>query len=172
MATRPRSLVFTGVLCLLLASLPGCSKSSNPTGPAADPNAAMYGVWTGTMTGPDIVQQSGWSSGSVDSIWVVFHGPDMRYSMSPTVGSQPFLSLSSDTCFVTYPSALNSLSDPQVSFRVNFTKTFHLVVVATSVATRDGSTLTGTMTLPGDTLSGHWTAKFCSTCPDSAEECP
>ena len=66
MVSRPSLRVWTGVLCLVLASLPGCGKSSNPVAPAADPNTAFYGTWVGTLSGPDSTQRSGWSAGSRD----------------------------------------------------------------------------------------------------------
>src|SRR2546426_687531 len=99
MATRLSLRACTGVLCLVLASLPACGKHSNPVAPSADPNAALYGTWVGTLAGPDTTQHSGWSAASRDSIWVVLRGTSMKYYMSPTKGSAPSLSRSPDTCF-------------------------------------------------------------------------
>ena len=139
--------------------------------PAADPNTAFYGTWVGTLSGPDSTQRSGWSAGSRDSIWVVLQATSMKYYMSPTKGSAVSLSRSPDSCFVRYPAALSSLSDPHLSFRVNFSQGLHLGSAEPFVATRDGNTLTGSMQIDGDTLAGHWTATLCATCPDTAKEC-
>lgn len=182
MATKPFLRASTCVLCLVLASLTGCGKSSSPAGPAADSNAALYGTWIGTLTGPARTQPSGWSAASRDSIWVVIGkgstsgapADSTKYFMAPTAGSGSSLSLPEDTCFFRYPTASNSLSDPNVSFRVNFSQRLmntagqFLDSAVPFVATRSGNTLTGSMTIPGDTLGGNWTATLCTTCPYSS----
>ena len=98
----------------------------------------------------------------------------MKFYMSRADTLAPSLSVTPDSCFVRHPAALNSLSDPNVSFRLNFSQTLHLGGVVPCEATRTGTTLTGSMMIPGDTLAGHWTATFCPACSDSdsVKVCP
>ena len=164
----------TGSLIVLALLLVACSKNDNPTEPTTTPtNAPLYGNWIGTLIGPDSTQRSGWQNGSVDSVWIVFTenathtGGRMDFLMAP-VGTGPSLSPPAGACrFVRYASALNSFSDPNVSFRVNLSH--HVSIsIAQFQGTRNSNTLAGTMLLSGDTLAGRWTATLCTTCPNAS----
>ncbi len=174
MVARPFSHVRVWLLGLALASLAlaGCGKGkSNPAAPQMNLSAAFNGTWIGSLTGPDSTQQSGWSPRDRDSLWIVFSDTSMTYYMAPAQGADSSLSPPPDTCFISYPVALNSLADPDVSFRVNLFTRLHLSPAVPFDGVRNGTTLTGTMAIPGDSLGGHWSAVFCSTCPDTAKAC-
>jgi len=162
-------------LASTLASLPGCGKdetdNDNPTGPAPPSNTALHGVWVGSLIGPDVIQRSGWSTKCRDSVWLVLGENVTKYYMSPAAGADSSLALPPDTCFVRYASALSSISDPNVSFRVNFYA--HRVgwESVPFVGVRNGTSLAGTMTLPGDSAAGSWALTLCPTCPDTAKRC-
>ncbi len=179
MGSRPIMRAGIGWICLVL-SITGCSKDPKPSAPPVDTNSALHGTWIGTLTGPSALQPSLWTPEDRDSIWIVFGNASglpadsTKFYMAPRRGGSASLSIPTDTCFVRYPTASTTLADPNVALRVNFSLKLKnssgqpLDSAVPLVATRNGTTLTGTMTIPGDTLSGTWTATYCATCPYSS----
>ncbi len=117
---------FVAIACLILA---GCGGSKSPTAPA-DPNSGMYATWNGTL-------QVSWPSSppTQDGITIVMSRGSLAFYMS---GAQ-------------YPAAVNSMSDPSVSFTVNV---FGYAVPFTG--SRSGNTLQGTMSIPALGATGSW----------------
>ena len=180
MGTSPVFRARTALMCLIVTSLTGCGKDPPPSAPPADTNSALRGTWIGTLTGPRVLQPSLWSPDDRDSIWIVFGNisglpaDSAKFYMTPRPGGSASLSIPADTCFVRYPTANTTLSDPNVAFRVNFSLKLRnsfgqpLDSAVPLVATRSGTTLTGTLTIPGDSLAGTWTATYCASCPYSS----
>jgi hypothetical protein len=160
---------------LTLAVLNGCDGNGGeppPTGPGADANAPLYGVWIGGLAGPEIIQRSGWSPKCRDSLWVVIGPRLVKYWMSPAAGAESSLAKPPDTCFVRRAAAVNRLAEPHVSFRVNFHSYRVGWEAVTFTGARDGDSIIGTLTLPGDTVAGRWSLTRCASCADSAKQCP
>lgn len=158
-----------GVFLVALAmALPGCGDDSNPIEPVAPATSAMFGNWIGTLSGPSARQPSGWPADTRDSLWVVFSESGMDFQLLPAAGAAVSVSPAGSTCFERYPSALNSIADPSVSFRVNLSSAPGLASAVPFVGTRSADTLRGTVTIPGDTLASHWTAVRCATCPGAS----
>jgi hypothetical protein len=172
LASRSFSRRCASCLAFVVVLLTACEKKNEgPTAPAPDSNTAFNGTWIGLLSGPDSTQRSGWSPESRDSIRVVFSGATMKFYMAPAHTFERSLSPPADTCFTRYPAALNSSTDLNVSFRVNF-RNLSLGSGERFDAVRNGNTVTGTMRIAGDAVGGTWTATSCPTCPDSANVCP
>ena len=125
----PKSFAWLACALVVVCSLSGCSKKSSPTAPV-DPNAALYGTWSGTLTetspGPTVNQ--------------------FRMSIVLAKGSVAFYLEGSQ-----FPAVIVSQQDPTVVFTANNGSN-----TVEYTGTRAGATMNGAGTWPSGLVSDVW----------------